>query len=258
MISIIIVSLNTKDDFLKTISSIISQTKKVEIIVVDGNSTDGTVEEIKKHSKLFDEIIIEKDEGIYFAMNKGVKKATKEWIYFLNSGDIFYDNKTLEDIIEILKRNKESDVVVGNSLVKRGDYIVKSARSEINNNTVNSCFSHQSTFTKKYLLKHYPFDTEFKFASDFNLYLKLFKLRKKFTYINKFISINKYGGISDTNRIKVFFEFKKIIVRQNKNWFNIFKINMIILFNLIKKIVKSILPNSTIEKIIFFLKKNKS
>ena len=82
MISIIIVSLNTKDDFLRTINSIISQTKKVEIIVVDGNSTDGTVEEIKKHSQLFDEIIIERDEGIYFAMNKGIKKASKEWIYF--------------------------------------------------------------------------------------------------------------------------------------------------------------------------------
>ena len=177
---------------------------------------------------------------------------------FLNSGDVFYNNKTLEDIIDILKKNKKSDVVIGNSLVKRENYTVKSIRSKINNYTVNSCFSHQSTFTKKYLLKQYPFDTEFKFASDFNLYLKLFKLRKKFTYINKLISINKHGGVSDTNRIKVFFEFKKIIGRQNKNWFNLFKINIIILFNLIKKIIKLMLPNSIIEKIIFFLKRNKS
>ena len=92
MISVVVVSLNTKDDFIKKINSFLSQTKKVEIIVVDGYSKDGTIEEIKKISKSLTKIIIEKDEGIYFAMNKGVKIASNEWIYFLNSGDIFFDN----------------------------------------------------------------------------------------------------------------------------------------------------------------------
>tara|TARA_X000001036_G_scaffold439117_1_gene489003 strand:+ start:3166 stop:3945 length:780 start_codon:yes stop_codon:yes gene_type:complete len=259
MISVIVVSLNTKDDFIKTINSIISQTKKVEIIVVDGHSKDGTVEEIKKISKSLNKIIIEKDEGIYFAMNKGIRMASNEWIYFLNSGDIFFENTTVENIMNILIQNKKADVVIGNSLVKKKNYLVKSPRTKMNNNTVNSCFSHQSTFVKKDLLKQYSFNTKFKYASDFDFYLKLFKLNKKFLYIDQFISINKYGGISDINRIKVYLEFKNIIFMRNNNFFNIFKINSLIFMNFLKKIIKLVLPTSLVEKIVFVLdKKNKS
>ena len=100
MISVIVVSLNTKDDFIKTINSILSQTKKVEIIVVDGESTDGTIEEIKKISKYLNKIIVEKDEGIYFAMNKGIRMASSEWVYFLNSGDIINKKNTEKNIIK--------------------------------------------------------------------------------------------------------------------------------------------------------------
>jgi len=259
MISVIVISLNTKDDFIKTINSIVTQTKKVEIIVVDGYSKDGTIEEIKKFSKYLNKIIIEKDEGIYFAMNKGIRMASNEWLYFLNSGDIFFDNTTLENIMNILIQNKKADVVIGNSLVKKKNYLVKSPRTKMNNNTVNSCFSHQSTFVKKDLLKQYSFDTKFKYASDFDFYLKLFKLNKKFLYIDQFISINKYGGISDINRIKVYLEFRNIIFMRNNNFFNLIKINSLIFINFLKKIFKLVLPNSLVEKIVFYLdKKNKS
>tara|TARA_B100000674_G_C37897504_1_gene942071 strand:- start:38 stop:817 length:780 start_codon:yes stop_codon:yes gene_type:complete len=259
MISIIIVSLNTKDDFLETIKSIISQTKKFEVIVVDGNSTDGTSEIIDKYSNFFDKIIIEKDEGIYFAMNKGIKLASKEWIYFLNSGDTFFNNKIIEKITKILQQNKEVDVVIGNSLVKRKNYFVKSPRSNMNNYTVNSCFSHQSTFTKRYLLNLYPFDTQYRYSSDFDFYLKLFKLKKKFFYVDQLISINKDGGISDINKIAVFLEFKKIIIQHNKNIVNLCKINFFIFLNFIKQALKFILPKYFTEKIIYLLeKKNKN
>ena len=259
MISVVVVSLNTKDDFIKTINSILSQTKKVEIIVVDGESEDGTIEEIKKISKYLNKIIVEKDEGIYFAMNKGISMASSEWIYFLNSGDIFFDNTTVENIMNTLMQNREADVVIGNSLVKKKYYLVKSPRTKMNNNTVNSCFSHQSTFVKKDLLKQYAFDTKYKFASDFDFYLKLFKLNKKFHYVDQFISINKFGGISDINRIKVYLEFKNIILIRNNIFLNILKINCLIIVNFLKKIIKFILPSTLIEKIVFILdKKNRS
>ena len=84
MISIIIVSLNTKNDFLNTINSVISQNEKIELIVIDGKSVDGTLDEIKKYNKFLDKIIIEKDDGIYSAMNEGIKVATVRWIYLLD------------------------------------------------------------------------------------------------------------------------------------------------------------------------------
>lgn len=259
MITVIVVSLNTKNDFSNTIKSIISQTKKVETIVVDGNSNDGTIDVINQYSKFLSKTIIEKDEGIYFAMNKGVKLASNEWIYFLNSGDIFFNKKIIENISQILKINNTSDVVIGNSLVKRKNYLTKSSRSIINNFTVSSCFSHQSSFIKKSLLDQYPFDTKFKYAADFNFFIKLFKLEKKFLYIDQIISINKDGGISDLNKIKVYSEFKKIILKQNKNFQNILKINVLIIFNLIKQTIKSILPKLITQKLIYIIeKKNKN
>ena len=243
MISVIVVSLNTKNDFEKTIKSIISQTKKVEIIVVDGNSVDGTKDIISKYSNFIDKLIIENDNGIYFAMNKGTKLASYEWVCFLNSGDIFFNKKTIENTINLLKKRNEIDVLIGNSCVNRKKYLVRSPRSFMNKKTVNSCFSHQSTFSKKYLYDHYSFNTEFKYASDFDFFIRLFKDKKKFLYTDQLISINKDGGISDTNKIKVFFEFKKIIIKENKNFMNIFKINILIFFNLIKKIIILILPS---------------
>ena len=257
MISIIVVSLNTKNDFLKTINSIISLNEKIELIVIDGQSVDGTLEEIKRYSKLLDKVIIEKDSGIYSAMNKGIHLATKKWTYFLNSGDIFFDSETIRNTLKILKKNENCDIVIGNSIVKKKNHLTLSPMKKLNKNTVQSCFSHQSTFTKTELLKKYPFDTNYKFASDFNFFLKLFYLKKKFLYVDDIISINKIGGISDTNRLKVFYEFKKIIFTQNASFINIIKINFLIFFNLLKKAAKLILPGFLIEKIIFYFDKKK-
>ena len=90
-ISIIVVSLNTKKLFLKTINSILKQKyKNFEIIVVDGKSSDGTQEIILKKKFLFSKYIIEKDKGIYHAMNKGIDLSNSEWTIFMNSGDIFF------------------------------------------------------------------------------------------------------------------------------------------------------------------------
>ena len=119
MISIIVVSLNTKKDFKKTIKSINDQkVNNCEIIVVDGNSKDGTLEYIKKYKKLFNKVIAESDRGIYYAMNKGIKVAKKDWIIFLNSGDLFANKNTLKKIINYTKSMKE-DILIGNTIINK-------------------------------------------------------------------------------------------------------------------------------------------
>ena len=105
-ISIIVVSLNTKKLFLKTIKSILNQKyKNFEIIVVDGKSKDGTINEIRKIKNKKFQFIIEKDKGIYDAMNKGVSKCSGSWVIFLNSGDMF-SNKNVLNKISKKKINK--------------------------------------------------------------------------------------------------------------------------------------------------------
>lgn len=103
-ISIITVSYNAEKTIFQTIKSVVEQTySNIEYIIIDGNSNDRTVEFIR----LFDAEIAywesSPDSGIYEAMNKGVNKATGEWIHFLNSGDVFTSNTVIENILNHLK-----------------------------------------------------------------------------------------------------------------------------------------------------------
>jgi len=182
-VSIIVVSLNTKNFFLKTIISIINQSfKSKEIIVVDGQSSDGTLLIIKKFKKIISKIIIEKDKGIYDAMNKGVQLASGKWIIFMNSGDIFFNKKVLSNIFEYSFLQKDIDILFGDTIVKHNslDYLSKS--KEFNDKTIVMPFCHQSSIVKTSLIKKYKFQLKYKFSSDFNFFLKCFK--NKFFFSN--------------------------------------------------------------------------
>ena len=95
-LSIITIVYNNKDNLIKTIKSVREQTyKNIEYIIVDGGSTDGTVDVIKQNPDLIAKYITEPDDGIYDAMNKGLKLATGDYLWFMNSGDEIYANDTV-------------------------------------------------------------------------------------------------------------------------------------------------------------------
>ena len=108
-------------------------------------------------------------------MNKGIKIASREWIYFLNSGDIFFKKNTLKKIINRLKNNKIFDVVVGNSYVKKENFKYLSSRKKLSFNNLGSTFSHQATFVKTKLMRKELFNMKYKYAADFNFFLKIYK-----------------------------------------------------------------------------------
>lgn len=98
-ITVITVCFNDVYHIESTIQSVLSQTySNIEYIVVDGGSTDGTIEKINKYKTQISKIISEKDSGIYDAMNKGLSISEGEWVNFLNSGDIYADNDVLRDV----------------------------------------------------------------------------------------------------------------------------------------------------------------
>lgn len=100
-LSIITINLNDKVGLKKTIDSVVSQTfTDYEFIIIDGLSTDGSVELIQEHRDKISYWVSEKDSGIYNAQNKGIKQAKGEYLYFLNSGDALYANDTLEKVFE--------------------------------------------------------------------------------------------------------------------------------------------------------------
>ena len=125
-ISVITVSFNSAKTIEKTIHSVMSQTYgDVEHIIVDGDSTDQTHDILENYKNQIDKIVIEKDNGIYDAMNKGVKLATGDYIFFLNSDDVFNDEKVLEEFAaKMVKTNKE--LYYGDlKFYEKGKYFVK-------------------------------------------------------------------------------------------------------------------------------------
>ena len=179
-VSIIVVSLNTKIDFLETIESIKRQTyKNYETIVIDGKSNDGTVDEINKIKDNLSNFIIEKDTGIYDAMNKGIALAKGEWIIFLNSGDIFFEDFTLEKIFNEELSNK--DVVFGNTVIKNEKYKYISISKNFDLDTIVMPFCHQSSLLKSSFLKKNLFNLDFELSSDFNLFYLCWLLKKNFS-----------------------------------------------------------------------------
>ena len=96
--TVITINYNNADGLRQTILSVVGQTcDDYEYVIIDGGSTDGSVEVIKEREDKISYWVSEKDGGIYNAMNKGVKAARGEYLIFMNSGDIFYDNKVLSD-----------------------------------------------------------------------------------------------------------------------------------------------------------------
>lgn len=91
-LSIITINFNNYSGIKKTIESVVGQKcSNLEYIVIDGDSTDGSVELLKKHDKMIDFWVSERDRGIYHAMNKGIQRATGDYLLFLNSGDWLVD-----------------------------------------------------------------------------------------------------------------------------------------------------------------------
>lgn len=255
-LSIVVVSLNTKKKFLKTIQSINSQTyKNYEIIVVDGNSTDGTLKIITKMKKNFSKIIIEKDKGIYDAMNKGSHLASSDWVIFLNSGDVFYNNQTLFNIFK--QPVIENDIIYGDTQVKNENinYFVNS--SIFSKKTILMPFCHQSTIVKTDIVKKNKFSLKYKYSSDFDFFIKCFLKKRKFYNSNLNISTVITNGLSDINRQKVYSENIQILKNYNYNFFLILNIWLFKLLTLAKDSIKCMLPKKIIMIILKFKYKYK-
>ncbi len=248
LLSIITVVKNDFHNIEKTIKSIISQKNKfIEYIIIDGQSTDGTVQKIKKYKKKIDKILVQKDKGIYDAMNKGIKNSNGMFIGFCNSGDIIYKNG-----INILlnKLSNKTDVVF--ATVKR-NYLGKTIiKSGYNLNRLNYNFDFATSHSTGFYIKknlHNKFglyDTNFKCSSDYDFYLRVLKnndLNIEKTKKNKIIGIVKSGGFSSTfSPFQHLNEETKIRIKNKQNKLFIF---LIYINASVKIFIKKILPKKT-------------
>lgn len=194
-LSIITVVLNDVDHIEKTILSIIGQPySELEYIVIDGGSTDGTLDIIKKYEKHISYYVSEKDNGIADAFNKGINNATGEVIGLINSGD-FLEKNCLQRIAQEIN---DSDILYGNIQyydgTKKG-YIFKAEHKYLES---FMSLNHPAVFVKKNIYEIYGgFDEAYKYAMDYELMLRFYKKGVRFKYLDKVLSNMALGGLSD-------------------------------------------------------------
>jgi glycosyltransferase involved in cell wall biosynthesis len=198
-ITIVTVVLNAQDTIVETIKSVIQQNfKDFEYIIVDGNSSDLTKNHIYHYRKNIAKIIIQKDKGIYNAMNLAVKHSSGEWIFFLNSGDKFYNDQVLSNIFNKIYFQK---IIYGNVIKSYKNFSIIWKGKDFNKNTFVMPFSHQSSFVRTELLRKNLFSIKYKIISDFIFFYRCFLKKFKFRKVNKNITIVSTDGTSNKKRL---------------------------------------------------------
>jgi len=226
LISIITVCYNSEKTIRATIVSVLKQDyADIEYIIIDGSSTDNTLKIINEYKDKINIIISEKDEGLYDAMNKGIKIANGNIIGTLNSDDYFYSNSIISNIAKTFLEHKNLDAVYGNIIFKKNNNFIRQYSSN-NWNKYKFEFgympAHPSFYCKKHLYEKYGYyRKDFKIAADFELLIRFFRIQNiSYIYINEFFVIMNYGGNSTKGLLTTIKINKEIKYACNLNGLN--------------------------------------
>src|SRR5574344_29932 len=208
-ISIITVCFNAKYICLNTLESVKKQKyDNLEYIIIDGNSSDGTLDLLNKYKDIISKSVSEPDKGIYDAMNKGTDIATGKWVIFMNAGDTFTDDDVLT---RVFKNGDNADVIYGDVIKYNSDGRKIIKKAEKPHNAHRMFFCHQSALTSVSCLKEFPYDIKYKLSADFNFYKQLYLYGKTFKQVDFPISVFDTTGSSNTHRSKGLMENIQII-----------------------------------------------
>lgn len=216
VISIVTVCYNCKDEIEDTLRSVISQDyPNIEYIIIDGSSTDGTVEIIKSKIENLNmkvKFSSEPDEGIYDAMNKGLRKVSGDWIIFMNGGDKFASSTVLSSIFKTNEDYKESAVLYGDTIQKYkgiGSFHRSYANAEDDRVYGNVC--HQATLVRSELWKKAGFPQSYKISADLASLKMIYNNGGKFKYIPITIAeFDQTDGASAFDFVNCFLEIARL------------------------------------------------
>lgn len=226
-VSIITATYNSSNSIKRTLDSIASQDyKNIEHIIIDGGSTDATLDIVKNHRIQDAKIISEKDNGIYDALNKGLKIATGDIIGFLNSDDYFSTNCSVSTIVNVFTNNN-SDIVYGDLLYVTNTNLKekiirywKSNQFKPQSLRFGWMPPHPTVYCTKEIYDNYGhFNTNMNIAADYDFILRVFKQQNlKKTYIPKVIVNMQIGGASNGSFKNLVLKTKEdlIAVKANK------------------------------------------
>lgn len=199
VLSVITVVYNNVKDIERTMLSVLEQTyPAIEYIVIDGKSTDGTLQVAERYKTKLAKLISEKDKGIYDAMNKGIAAATGDYIIFMNSGDEFYANDTVE---RVFASADNADIYYGETemMDEEGKNLGRRRHAAPKNFTWRSfkygmSISHQAIYIKRSLAE--PYDPKYQLSADIDWILRAAKKAKKIINVHAYVARYKVGGMS--------------------------------------------------------------
>lgn len=218
--SVITVTYNAAAVLEDTIQSVILQTyHHVEYIIVDGASKDGTLAIVDRYRDRIARVVSEPDKGLYDAMNKGIELATGDYLCFLNAGDSFHEDDTLQQMVHTLSAQVElPDVLYGETeLVDQEGHFIRMRRLSAPEVLTWRCFKqgmlvcHQAFFAKRSLVE--PYDLQYRFSADFDWCIRVMK--KARTLHNTHLTVIDYleEGMTTQNRKASLRERFRIMVR---------------------------------------------
>jgi glycosyltransferase len=255
ILSIVTVVYNGENTIEKTINSVNNQTyKNIEYIIVDGYSKDKTWDIILNNKSKITKYLQVHDSGIYDAMNIALKYCSGEYIYYLNSSDILYDNKVISDIVDFCIENKLPDMVYGGIIHKNPITGIDSIRTKnrefsLNDISRGKTINHQAIFIKREVMnKIGAFDISYRLSADYDIECKIFiSPNYNIQYIDRLI-IEFYGGGASSNLWAVYKE-KRNIIKHHFGWYNaimysttrgftLIVINLLHFFNILNPLLK--------------------
>lgn len=192
--SIITINYNNCDGLRRTIESVVNQTyTDYEYIVIDGGSTDGSVDVIKEYTDKIDYWVSEPDKGIYNAMNKGIIQAHGDYLNFMNSGDCFYDESILQSLMQI----NNVDIIFGQAKIINSDIVYKYKTTMTLFDLCTHGFNHQATFYKSTLFGDNEYDENLSISGDWKFTIQCVVFKNcSYQYLEKIFVLYDGTGIS--------------------------------------------------------------
>ena len=241
----------------QTIQSVINQTyKNIEYIVIDGGSTDGTLDIIKKYDKIIDYWISEKDGGIYDAMNKGILLAGGTLIGLVNCGD-WLKTDAVEQVVASAKKHSNEIFIIsgGMDLVDEdGMHLYTVMRNEniLKNRFQFMPLNHGSTFISTQAFRQYGlYNTTYRIAADYELVLRMIESGVKIYFLGCVLSCMRCGGVSDEMAL----DWKKIVRIKKEHYSLIVKYkgrpmaSLIIIRNSFFMLMKRLIPRALLNRL---------
>lgn len=218
-ISIITVCFQAERTIEGAIQSVLSQKySPIEYLIIDGGSSDKTLEIVNRYKQKINKLISEKDFGIYDAMNKGLRSATGDIICFLNADDKFYDQNVVGQVVAEFNKHNDADLIYGKlffinipkSLYFNPDEYNRERKGKLD--MIIHAMPHQATFAKKDIfVKVGDFNPEYRIGADYDWFLRCANTGIKMHFIDEYLVSFSYEGLSYQKRYQHIPERVKLV-----------------------------------------------